>query len=203
MVDGEDPDKGGIYELYWTEEGEDLHYLSIAAQIDGSAFFLGFWVPEGITGLKAAEHRKRMHAFFQENPELREYGFEIRKDGYMFTRFSFDPKKLSEEYPDGFTESLNPLDEAFDRVLKAHPVFDKFVKSFDKGILHYIFRVLLVSADTESYGDSHVLIGIYKVAEGGSIPLQHFVYLLLFIHLFSVVVKFFFIFHQYVKCYIG
>lgn len=123
--------------IFWRTENtkDDLvqYWLSRAVQLNGSGLCLGFGIPREFTGYKPKESQRKLIEFFNNNLKLREYGFECDEFGNIVTRFAFDLKTLEDEYPD-FDEALKPLDEAFDRILKAHPIFDEYVKSFaDKG----------------------------------------------------------------------
>lgn len=64
-----------------------------------------------------------------ENKVLEDSGFVLSKNGYCFLPVTLDIKKLAEAYgSEDYTEALKPINDAFEKLVKAAPILDKIIQ---------------------------------------------------------------------------
>ncbi|WP_129351726.1 hypothetical protein [Solidesulfovibrio carbinolicus] len=116
------------YELWLTSETE--YWTTPAIGAKSSRLCFRFNSEKEFHG----KNKKAIKAYYKvalfDNQELSKAGVIVLEDGTLAIPFNFDPNKVVEEYPD-LDDCLKPLDDAFDKLIQVHPVFDKLVKELN------------------------------------------------------------------------
>ncbi|MDR1308602.1 MAG: hypothetical protein LBL95_01675 [Deltaproteobacteria bacterium] len=109
-------------------ESDDRSWLSCATGANGASLCFELFLDPDLGGLSALKLKRRLEAFFADNPEPGAAGFVlVPNTGRIIRPFSLDPEELALAFPDP-GDSLSRLDRALEDVFGAHGAFDALVR---------------------------------------------------------------------------
>lgn len=118
------------YDLGETDSDANDYWLSSALGVNKTELCFYLWL-DTEHGLSKGDISRQTLVLFTGNAEVKKAGFKRNDDGLLFLPFSLNPEKVAAEYP-AFDKCLAPLDEALDKLLKAHPHIDALVRALSK-----------------------------------------------------------------------
>ena len=118
------------YDLGETDSDKNDYWLSSALGVNKTELCFYLWLSTE-HGLSKGDAARQTLVLSTGNAEVKAAGFKRNEDGTLFLPFSFNVEKVTAEYP-AFDKCLAPLDEALDKLLKAHPHIDGLVRGLFK-----------------------------------------------------------------------
>jgi hypothetical protein len=116
------------YQLLHKNDNGVQEWLSVALGLEDSRIVLIFNMDESY--FDGRKQKKQTFENLSKNPRLVKSGFSHDRNNVdlgIYLPFFFQSDKIANEYPD-FDESLVPLDESLNALIRVHDVFNDFVK---------------------------------------------------------------------------